>query len=126
MGMNYYYTVNVCEHCGRSDVLHVGKKSSGWTFHFRAYRIDTGAKYDITSVADWAKMFKNIPGIFSDENEHIIALPLNFLAELEHPTPFQIVSEDSPERRGHWSPRPDPATEWRDEEGFAFYDGVFS
>lgn len=123
---NYYYRTNVCDHCQRADVLHVGKKSSGWTFHFRGYRVSTGADQDIISVADWARLFKTTPGVLVDECDREIESPLQFLAELEHPTLAQQHSEDSPERRGRWSPRPDPDTEWRDEEGFAFYDGVFS
>lgn len=126
IGTNYYYHTNICNHCERADIMHVGKKSAGWTFHFRGYRIKTGADQNIVSVADWARVFETVPGVLVDEEERVIESPLQFLAELEHPTEAQQRSEDSPERRGHWSPRPDPATEWRDEEGFAFCDRKFS
>ena len=126
MGTNYYYRTNFCSTCLRSTMLHVGKQSKGWTFHFRGYRFKTGADQNIVSVADWARVFKTVPGVLVDEEGRVIENPLQFLAELEHPSEAQQRSEDSPERRGRWSPRPDPNTEWRDEEGFAFYDGEFS
>lgn len=117
MGTNYEY--------GTSDggLLHVGKKSAGWTFHFRGYR---GGHRELVSLADWADLFRTTNGVLTDEYGRTIEDPLQFLAELERPTLEQQESEDSPARRGSWSPRPDPATEWRDPEGFAFYDGEFS
>lgn len=126
MGTNYYWHTNICEHCKRTDVLHVGKKSRGWTFHFRGYRIEFGADQEITSVEDWAKVFKVTQGKLINEHDQIIENPLQFLADLERPTLSQQEDEDSPDRRGAWAPRPDPRYEWRDAEGFAFYDGEFS
>ena len=123
MGTNYYYHINICEHCNRSDSFHVGKKSMGLTFHFRAYRGEQEIP-DVVSFADWAKVFKTKAGILVDENEAIIDNPLEFLAKLERPTPGQQAFEDSPEVR---SGLPlDPQKEWRDTEGFYFYDGEFS
>ncbi len=126
MSTNYYYHTNICEHCQRSDRRHVGKKSAGWSFHFQGYRHSTGADQDIVSLADWARVFKTTAGILVDEYERVIEDPLKFLAELERPTKEQQELEDSPVRRGDWSPKLDPKSEWRDEEGFAFYNGDFS
>lgn len=126
MGVNYYYHTNICHECTRSDVLHVGKKSMGWTFHFHGYRTEFGADQNIVSISDWEKLFKTVPGVLVDEEERVVENPLEFLHELERPTKEQQEDEDSPDRRGAWSPRPDPLTEWRDSEGFAFYDGEFS
>lgn len=126
MGTNYYYHRNICEHCHRSDVLHVGKKSGGWTFHFHGYRGQADGSLDIISVADWARVFKTTAGILVDEGERVVVDPLQFLAELERPSKEQQEKEDSPEWRGSWSPHPEPDREWRDPEGFAFYDGEFS
>ncbi len=123
MGTNYYYRTNFCSSCLRSSQIHVGKKNSGWTFHFHGYRSKTGASQNIVCVADWIRMFSATPGVLVDEYDRVIPDPLQFLAELERPSKAQQRSEDSPERR---SSRPDQATEWRDEEGFTFYDGEFS
>jgi hypothetical protein len=32
MGCNYYLHRDLCECCGRADVIHIGKSSGGWTF----------------------------------------------------------------------------------------------
>lgn len=122
MGKNYYYHTNMCEHCQRADVFHVGKKSGGWTFHFRGYRGYVGIP-DTISLADWARVFKTVPGILVDEEERVVGDPLRFLSQLERPTLEQQQSEDSPERLGGFSPN--PANQWRDLEGFTFYDGEF-
>lgn len=127
MGINYYYHTNICEHCQRSNALHVGKKSGGWTFRFQGYNSSQrDGVPDIHSLADWARLFKTTTGILVDEEERVISDPLQFLAELERPTKEQQEKEDSPEWRGLASPHPDPEHEWRDPEGFAFYDGDFS
>lgn len=126
MGTNYYWLTNICAHCQRSTMLHVGKQSMGWGFQFRGYRRDTGSDQDIVSLADWSRIFKTHTGVLVDEEERPVADPLKFLADLRRPTKEQQELEDSPERRGQTSPHPDPKFEWRDSEGFAFYDGEFS
>lgn len=126
MGTDYYYRTNVCDNCKRFDERHVGKKSMGWTFHFRGHRGQPDGSPDIVSIADWAKLFKTTPGVLANEYGLVIENPLQFLADLERPSIEQQQLEDSPEWRGGWSPRPDLDTEWRDSEGFAFYDGEFS
>jgi len=124
MGTNYYYHTNICGHCDRADVLHVGKQSMGWSFHFRAYRTYRSGDPAIESIAHWERTFKTVPGILKDENGKEISHPLEFLAGLPRPTPEQQAVEDSPDTRGGWPI--DPEREWRDAEGFHFYDGEFS
>lgn len=34
MGTNFYVRLNYCEHCGRYETLHIGKRSCGWKFDF--------------------------------------------------------------------------------------------
>ena len=124
MGTNYYYHINICQHCNRSDVFHVGKKSMGWSFHFRAHRDNIDGIPKILTSADWSRMFKTTAGILVDESEAVIDNPLEFLAKLDRPTPEQQAWEDSPDQRGGYSL--DPNREWRDIDGFYFYDGEFS
>jgi len=124
--INYYYHTDLCDSCKRSNELHVGKLSKDWTFHFRAYRDQVDGSPDIVSLADWERFFKTTPGTLTDESGRVIEDPLKFLANLERPTPAQQQDEDSSERRGSWAPAPDPKTEWRDPDGFAFCDGEFS
>lgn len=55
MGINYYTTVNHCDHCKRLDRdLHIGKSSHGWSFTFRAH---TGQQ--LTSWPAWKEFLKN-------------------------------------------------------------------
>lgn len=124
MGTNYYWNLNICEHCKRMDRLHVGKQSSGWSFHFRGHRNPPEVMPSIISITDWAKVFKTTTGILTDEYDRVVEDPLKFLATLERPSVAQQESEDSPSRLGG-SP-PNPAIQWRDPEGFTFYDGEFS
>lgn len=121
---NYYYHTQICEHCQRSNVLHVGKISMGWTFGFRAHRGQPDGSPDIVSLADWERVFKTIPGVLVDEEEVVIENPLLFLSQLVRPSAGQQEVEDSPERLG--GHRRDPAHEWRDAEGFRFCDQEFS
>lgn len=125
MSTNYYHHTNICEHCQRSTVRHVGKQSVGWSFHFRGYLNQADGSPDIVSLADWARVFKTTPGILVDENDIVVEDPLRFLATLIRPDKAQQEKEDSPEWRGSFSPHPDPETEWRDAEGFRFYNGEF-
>jgi hypothetical protein len=124
MGMNYYYHTDICEHCKRSVEVHVGKSANGWSFSFRSYRDGAIGGLQVESLADWEKLFKTTPGILVDEEQRVIENPLQFLAELERPSVEQQESEDSPGRLGGHIR--DPRCEWRDPEGFHFYDGVFS
>jgi hypothetical protein len=126
MGTNFYYHTNECGHCKRSDVLHVSKRSGGWSFSFRGYRDQEDGSPDIVSRADWIKLFASKPGSLINEYGDVIEDPVVFLEGLVKPTKEQQEKEDSPEWRGHWSPWPDPDTEWHDSEGFRFYDGEFS
>lgn len=45
MGTNYYWTENVCECCGRKDLIHIGKSSYGWAFSFRGHSTTDKWKY---------------------------------------------------------------------------------
>jgi hypothetical protein len=49
MGTNYYTAGQVCPCCGnRTNSLHIGKKSGGWQFSFRAH-----PDLDLTSRKAW-------------------------------------------------------------------------
>lgn len=54
MGTNYYLHLPKCAHCNHNgSVHHIGKSSTGWPFHFRAYRegeVATFAVIDIEAV----------------------------------------------------------------------------
>lgn len=107
-------------------MLHVGKSSAGWSFSFRGHRHQIDGSPDIVSAADWARVFKTVPGVLKDEYDRVVDNPLMFLENLDRPSLEKQEIEDSPERRGKASPYPDPMTEWHDIEGFRFYDGEFS
>ena len=75
MGTNYYAHLDTCQTCGKpDDVLHIGKSSYGWPFHFRAYHWDKWdgepSKWDkkcISDIDDWQEILeKNNVRIFDE------------------------------------------------------------
>lgn len=131
MGTNYYWREHPCGSCGRTDELHVGKSSGGWSFGFQAYRHDpddgivSPAGIPVVSRADWRRVFTEKPGRLFDEYNREIPDPLGWLDEQEVPTPEQQRSERSWERMGsYWDPNDKDV--WRDSEGFRFMAYEFS
>lgn len=130
MGTNFYWHQTACPTCKRFDVLHVGKRSGGWSFGFRGYRHETEdaqspTGFPVESRADWRKVFTEIPGRLVDEYGREEPDPLAWLDALEAPTLEQQRSEWSRERMGpFW--QPDDPREWRDAEGFRFSNCEFS
>jgi hypothetical protein len=66
MGTNYYLTeqANICEHCGRGDVvdeLHIGKSSGGWAFALRVHPDE-----DINSLDDWVRRWEQPLAVIKD------------------------------------------------------------
>lgn len=139
MGTNFYWRDRPCGSCGRFDDIHVGKRSAGWSFGFRAYRHELlnpnhpawGHSHvspfgvPIRSRADWRTVFTTRTGALFDEYGKQISDPVMWLDGLIPPTPVQQRSEDSWERRGTYA-MIDEQREWRDVEGFRFYAGEFS
>ncbi|GIM89701.1 hypothetical protein [Paractinoplanes toevensis] len=128
MGTNYYLREHPCGSCGRSDELHVGKSSGGWSFGFRGYRHDpdddrySPTGYPVLSRDDWRKVFTDKPGRLVDEYGREVENPIEWLDALQPPDLKQQRWEGS-NMGSYW--RPD-ARDWRDTEGFRFYDGDFS
>lgn len=62
MSTNYYLTqpcTDACAHCG-AEPLHIGKRSSGWSFTFQAHE-------DIRSRAQWEETIAASDGVIVDE-----------------------------------------------------------
>lgn len=139
MGTNYTWTFGACGHCGRSDEMHVGKSSAGWSFSFRAwphrlwsedhpedgYDPASPVGFPVLSRADWRRVFTEHPGELRNEYGDAIPNPLEWLDKWQPPTAEQVAWEDTEYRRSPFY-RADPAREWRDAEGFRFYAGEFS
>lgn len=68
MGTNYYYYYNVCECCGRSDILHIGKSSCGWVFSLHIL-----PELDINDLDDWINLFNTENSYIKDENDILIS-----------------------------------------------------
>ena len=53
MGTNYYTIENYCDKCKRSETIHLGKNSYGWTFSFQY----NGGKYykNMAELKKWLK-----------------------------------------------------------------------
>lgn len=141
MGTNFYWHDQACGSCGRFEVIHVGKRSAGWSFGFRGYRHelmdpahpDWGYDYQspfgvpVRSRDDWRQVLTGRPGRLVDEYREQVDDPIAWLNELAAPTAEQQRKEESPEWQGTFGrPLGSDPREWRDTEGFRFYDGEFS
>jgi hypothetical protein len=136
VGTNYVLRQTECPACHRTDEIHIGKKSHGWSFSFRGYRHqlldpshpDWGFEHNspfgepVLSRADWIRVVGGYDGRVFDEYHREIADPVAWLKGLEPPDARQQRWED--EHMGSfWQP---DERDWRDAEGFRFYDGEFS
>lgn len=59
MGTNFYVAKDYCSVCGRSEKKHIGKRSGGWQFMFRA-------EPGIMSAEDWRRETEH--AFIEDEN----------------------------------------------------------
>ncbi len=71
MGTNFYAHTNACTCCGRSDIVHLGKRSAGWTFSFRAS--NTVRNFD-----DWCSLVRSASRI---EDEYGSEVPAEEMIE---------------------------------------------
>lgn len=134
MGTNFYWhddalvCMNACDHCAADAVIHVGKRSAGWSFGFRAWTEDSLFEFEIRSRADWRKVFTDRAGSLVDEYGRVEEDPVAWLEALQPPDAVQINWENA-QRSGwdssfyskHFADR-----EWRDSDGFHFGAYEFS
>jgi hypothetical protein len=124
MGTNFYLRQPECSGCGRYDEYHIGKRSAGWSFGFRGYRDveDDHPLGVVTSRAQWVQAVGRLGWTVFDEYRRQVPDPVAFLCDLEAPSLDQQQWE-----RGHMGSYYWPTDrDWRDPEGFRFYDGEFS
>ncbi len=65
MATNFYYRTNICSECNRFNRIHIGRRSCGWTFLFRAWKEESYPR--LLSYKNWLKFFKDEPGVIVDE-----------------------------------------------------------
>lgn len=139
MGTNFFWRFNACDHCERYNEAHVGKRSGGWSFGFRAwphklmdenypdwgYDPESPFGFEVMSRADWREVFTVWLGRLFDEYGREEPDPLAWLDGLAVPDAEQIGKEDSPEWLG---PYADTVRDrqHRDAEGFRFGAYEFS
>lgn len=86
MGTNYYAETNVCPHCKRSDVIHIGKQSYGWRFLLHVERDDPHCPNDILG---WRKVIFNPDTKITDEYNEVLSVN-----EM-----WEIITQPKPEAR---------------------------
>ncbi len=94
--------------------LHIGKKSSGWTFSFRGH-----PELGIKSYTDWKYELKG-PGVLKDEYGGTVAIE-TFLAMVDE-------AGKEPENKNHaelYGDMPGWPACYLDPDGYSFYDGEF-
>lgn len=134
MGTNYYLHYNICKCCSRSDEIHIGKSSGGWTFSFQGFRQygfcykETGDKQEkelkITSYKDWLVFLEKMLSKGNEiRDEYGDKISLDSFKEM--------VERKKDEKFNHTKycmvEHPDTMKDlWLDEEGHSFSDGEFS
>jgi hypothetical protein len=133
MGTNYYWHDDPCPTCNRRDVVHVGKKSAGWSFLFRAWPhvnpqypewdhlAESPFGRPVLSRDDWRWVFTYRPGRLFNEYGDEIDDPTGWLDSWEPPDGEQCDKETAWLAEGTYV-RPVV----RDSEGFRFYADEFS
>lgn len=130
MGTNYYFRFNDCRCCTRFDEAHVGKSSGTWQAYNHklmneehpdwGYEERSPFGFPIRSLADWRRVFTEIPGELWTEYGEQIDDPVKWLDEQKPWKPadedsIRYLAEDTAAGRG-----------WLDDNGYKFYVGDFS
>ena len=118
MGVNYYIRngKKECVCCGSEvdNMLHIGKKSFGWEFSFKAHK-----DLNINSFGDWIKFLDNSTEDIIDEYGDVISK-----------TDFYIMVERSKncKNKNHYKEyKNNPYnTSFLDEDGYSFDYAEFS
>lgn len=128
MGTNYYWRFANCAACKRFEEIHVGKSSGTWQAYSHelldpahpewGYNIESPVGFEVRSLADWRRVFTEIPGELWNEYKEQIPDPLAWLEKQKPwkpgPDGMRYFEEDIRQGRG-----------WVDAEGFKFYLGEF-
>jgi hypothetical protein len=109
MGTNYYYDINKCPTCHRSEKLHIGKSSVGWKFNFQSEK-------GIRSWDEWKDFIKSNPGKIIDEYDKELTLE-----ELEN---WIETKQNNPNNKNHINYYPEDG--FLDKDGYVFSDRDFS
>lgn len=114
MGTNYYAHLDVCSHCQRaSEVIHIGKQSSGWAFNFHGTD-------SIRSWEDWKIDLRKPTTKILDEYGQVISYE-DFK---------EVVSSQKNSGTNHYyycmEKHPEATRNmWLDPEDFCFSEGEF-
>lgn len=124
MGTNYFLIHEKCDCCGRSERLHLGKDSAGWTFSFRGYRNEADP-VRITTYEDFKAVVE----------EHLFRKEAHLEDEYGKRVAWAWLLARIAERRGgtnhtdycltKYGPHYDECI-WKDEHGNSFREGEFS
>lgn len=140
MGTNYYIRYNVCEKCHRSNELHIGKSSVGWSFSFHAVSeyidmsvldpkhalIDSGEELlEIKSYTQWKEFIDKYVSLYKT------AYIYNEYDEMVSPLELYKLVEKKREGKRHfdfvkYDMYSSPDLDFLDEEGNSFSKHEFS
>ena len=136
MGTNFYWhddalvCKNACEHCANTSVIHVGKRSAGWSFGFRGWPhllvdeehpdwgfvTESPFGFPVMSRSDWRKVFARPGRLVSEYGDEQIDPPV-WLDLLVPPSLAEIRHENELSGGHVWH---------RDAEGFRVTTREFS
>jgi hypothetical protein len=117
-----YYLEDKCTHCGRSDQIHLGKSSAGWTFTFR------GDKEN--GIVDFASWLKRIDDCLENQSHIIVNEYGDPVIRYEL---LELIDSKKNEKNNHalyvekeYSESFSPFKDWTDSGGNSFTDCEFS
>lgn len=123
MSTNFYHRFNECECCGRYDERHIGKRSGGWEFSFRAYTDEEGKPFAV-SWQNWKAILKK--GRIFDEYGKEVTYD-EFVADVEESkgkTNHYDYVKGAPQYREYGMDF--LRGEFKDSEGWSFSGEAFS
>lgn len=149
MGTNYFVELNKCDCCNRSNKIHIGKSSFGWSFTFRGYDgqygyitdsnendVEVPTDLQLKSWKQWKEYLKDklIVDEYGDSQDYE-----EFVAYIEGFRSPGCILENGKVNKDHiteilgserysniWHHYKDSDEHWHDEDGYSFSKRYFS
>lgn len=150
MGTCYFVALNHCECCNRSNKIHIGKDSYGWSFNFQGYSgeygyieddnnesIEVPVDLELKSWKQWkeylkGKLIVDEYGEYQDYEEFVSYIEgyksPGCCLENGNPNKDHITEVlNDPRYSGYtWEEYNNPEEHWHDEDGYSFSKRYFS
>jgi len=89
MGTNYYLKTDVCDHCERSEKIHIGKSSFGWVFALHVI-----PEKNLNCLADWLTTIAEPGNLIEDE--YGAQIPLSKFLKIIEREGYRAIEKSDP------------------------------